>query len=69
MDAKVYLMGLVIDCPLNDVTEDCPMAKYRNHPVTKLIEVINRIPNLDAVRVIKYHQNCLKSRNYHLKVS
>lgn len=62
MDTKVYLMGLIISCPLMEAEESCPVAKYRKTHITSLIELTNRIPIEELVKITKYHKMCLKNR-------
>lgn len=62
MDTKVYLMGLIISCPLNEAEPHCPLNRYRNTPITGLLELTNKLEAGEVISHIKYHKMCLKER-------
>ena len=62
MDTKVYLMGLIISCPLNDAEDHCPFSKNRNVPVTGLLELTNKMEHEEILSHIRFHKMCMRER-------
>lgn len=62
MDANIYFMGLVISCPLNESEEHCPFNRYRNTPITELLELTNTLDHAEIVSAINFHKACMRER-------
>ena len=69
MNRKVYLMSLIISCPLNDPVESCPFNKFREISILKLIEKTNSLSAEDVILLANEHKICLRKRELALKES
>ena len=67
MDTKVFLMKLIISCPLQNAHADCPFIDLRNAPITQLIELTNQISETKIERMLSDHEQCMKERKKTLK--
>lgn len=63
MDIKVYLMGLSIACPHHEEENDCPFEALREVPVTRLIEVTNKLSPESQAALVRHHKHCLKAKS------
>lgn len=62
MDIRVHTVGLIISCPMLDASEDCPYNKYRNEPLNKLNEIVEKIPYDEIIKQEQHHKRCLNQR-------
>jgi hypothetical protein len=67
MNRKVYLMSLIISCPLNDPVESCPFNKFRDISILKLIEKTNSLSPEEVLLLANEHKMCLRKRERALK--
>lgn len=69
MDRKVYLMSLIVSCPLETALCDCPFNKFRDISILKLIEITHNLTEEEIISIANEHKKCLKRRELILKAS
>lgn len=62
-DKRVWVKGLLVDCPVGRPLESCPASKIRGLPLPNLVSAVNRMSDRKIDAIIKYHENCARKRN------
>jgi hypothetical protein len=59
---RIWLFGLLVNCPMGNEHKQCPFKKLRREPATKKINIAYDIPDEELSKMIKYHKKCLLKR-------
>lgn len=62
MENKTKFYEVVLKCPLNDSHSDCAFNHYRQMPITKLIEVSQKISSAELDELLAHHNECISKR-------
>jgi len=62
MNRKVYLMSLINSCPLNHPSRSCPLKRFRDISILKLIKKTNSLSEEKIILLINKHKACYASR-------
>ena len=69
MNKRIWVKGILVECPLGKSLSDCPANALRNLPLEELLKAVNNMTEGQLEMVIKYHNNCiterLKQKNEH----
>lgn len=57
-----WVLGLVVECPLNDPTSKCPVNKLRDLPIKDSATRISDMEENQLDEIISYHRQCLWER-------
>jgi len=61
---KFFLLGLTMECPLEQRTEQCPFLQYMNSSYPDLVKNVFTLKEKDVERLLLYHEHCYwKSMN------
>lgn len=59
---RIWIKGLLIDCPMGTAADDCPARDWRTMPIEKRLIVVDTMTNEQVEEVIVFHKQCLKNR-------
>jgi len=63
LDGKMaWVLGLVVECPLQDPLENCPAKKLRNLPFKECAALISDMEENQLDKIISFHRQCLYER-------
>ncbi|MFC1461748.1 hypothetical protein ACFLQR_04445 [Verrucomicrobiota bacterium] len=62
-DKRIWVKGILVDCPVGKPLESCPASKIRGLPLPNLIATVNSMSDRQIDAIIKYHENCAKERD------
>jgi hypothetical protein len=61
-DLRLWLFGLIIDCPMGKSLDNCPANELRKLSVTEIIEVVDTISEEKLQVYIAHHKKCIGVR-------
>ena len=61
-DKKIWLYGLLIDCPQGQPLSDCPLEQYRTGSNKDRLNVLENFTEEQVEEIIKHHNQCLLRR-------
>ncbi|NQU84368.1 MAG: hypothetical protein HQ541_01280 [Mariniphaga sp.] len=61
-DRKLWLFGLLIDCPMGNPLPECPANKYRHLSVTEKLDFVNSLSTEQIEDLLNIHKECLEKR-------
>jgi hypothetical protein len=61
-----WVLGLVIECPLQDPLETCPAKELRGLPVQDSAALISNMEEAQLDEIISHHRQCLWEREREL---
>ncbi len=59
---KIWVKGLVIDCPLGKPLENCPLNDIRKLPIEERLRLACAMDESQLDQIIGYHRKCLFER-------
>ena len=59
---RIWVKGLMIDCPLGTPVDDCPARDLRTLPIGKRMIAVDTMTPEQVEEVIVHHKKCLKER-------
>ena len=62
MDKRIWVKGILVECPLGKPLTDCLANALRNLPLEELIKAVNNMTEDQLDSVIEYHNNCMAER-------
>ncbi len=62
MNKRIWVKGILVECPLGKPLTDCPANALRNLPLEELIKAVNDMTADQLEMVIKYHNDCMEER-------
>ena len=61
-DARVFIVGLLIDCPYEPNPADCALHDMRKKTLKEKIEFSRRLTEEEVQHIIDTHKNCLSRK-------
>ncbi len=61
-DKRIWLKGLILECPMGEALPDCPLNGMRHLPVAQINQTINNLPPQKVDLIIKIHKHCYHDR-------
>lgn len=58
-DKKIFVFGLMMDCPQGQPLATCPFKKYRKLSIIERIDCLENISDKEIDKMIKHHYECL----------
>ena len=58
----VWLRGLMVECPMGDPADDCPLQKFRLLPLTERMKIVNQMTTKNIDKILAHHTMCLNRR-------
>jgi hypothetical protein len=62
LNKRIWLKGLVLECPMGKALSDCPLNGMRNLPGSQINTTINGLSDEKVDTIIKVHKHCFKHR-------
>lgn len=62
MENKTKFFNVILQCPINDPDNDCVFNRYREMPITELIEVSQALKPAEIEYLLARHTECLNKR-------
>jgi len=60
---SILLFGLLISCPCNRATENCPLTELRKQKsLEDKFELANHLSPIEVREMIEYHNTCFSTR-------
>ncbi len=59
---KVWVKGLMIDCPMGIPLVDCPAKEVRDLPIPDRLKLVDEMDIDQLTGIITHHKQCLKKR-------
>ena len=59
---RIWVQGLLIECPFGEALEDCPAKDIRLLPIEERLKMISEIEEDQIDRIIAHHRECLRKR-------
>jgi hypothetical protein len=59
---KVWVKGLVVDCPYDTPLADCALNDLRNEPMKARLIKVNTMTHKQLDGIISHHKQCLAMR-------
>ncbi|MBN2774551.1 MAG: hypothetical protein JXR31_09910 [Prolixibacteraceae bacterium] len=61
-DQKLWLFGLMLECPFGVRSANCPAGDFQNNSVTEKLDIIDSL-NIEKIHIlIEQHEACLERR-------
>ncbi|GEM_PF-1693417 len=61
-DKRIWIKGLLVDCPLGIPLDDCPANSLRYLPIDQFAEIVNNMSEEQVNCIIEYHEGCSAER-------
>jgi hypothetical protein len=61
-DKKLWVQGLLIDCPAGKALDTCPARSLRLIPLKKRLDMVKDMDEEQLDQVITHHKACLAER-------
>lgn len=58
MDARIYLYGLMVDCPYKNECNTCPLKDIRKLSLEERYEFITNLTENDMANLLFLHNTC-----------
>ncbi|GEM_PF-5894971 len=58
---KRRVIGLAMDCPINNQQNNCPLKELRKYSFEDRIKKINEMDHKTRVKIYLHHRNCLSN--------
>ena len=66
---KIFVFGLMTNCPEGEPLIDCPLEKYRKLSKIQRINNLEKLSDKETDNIIKHHHECLLKRiNFKLNI-
>jgi len=59
---KLWVIGLLFDCPMGKPLENCPANEFRALPVKERLELVRSMDDSQLEQIIDHHRKCLNER-------
>ncbi len=61
-DKKIWIKGLLVDCPLGRPLKGCPANTLRNLPIDQFAKIVKQMSEDQIDCIIEYHEKCCRKR-------
>ena len=58
-EARVFVAGLLIDCPYEPNPTDCALREMRNKSLEEKLDFSGRLTKEEVQHILDIHKNCL----------
>jgi len=62
MNNRIWVKGILVECPLGKSLTNCPANILRNLPLEELIKTVNNMSEEHLEMMIEYHKDCMAER-------
>lgn len=62
MNERVYIVGLMISCPVSSSDKNCPFNQYREQPIPKLNKLAEELSPDEIINLSQHHKKCLNQK-------
>jgi hypothetical protein len=59
---RTWVKGLLIECPMGEAMDDCPVRDLRSLPIEKQLITVDGMTPEKVQEVVVHHKQCLKKR-------
>lgn len=59
---KIWVKGLLIDCPIGISLENCPAKDVRSLPIDERLKLVDSMDESQLDQIISHHRSCLNER-------
>jgi len=59
---RIWVKGLLIDCPMGEALDDCPARDLRAMPIRARLIAVDAMTPEQVEEVIVHHKRCLSKR-------
>ncbi|MBW2739494.1 MAG: hypothetical protein JRE64_11750 [Deltaproteobacteria bacterium] len=63
---KIWVLGLLIDCPMGKPLENCPAKDTRALPIEERLRLANAMDERQLDQIISHHRKCLHEREHRI---
>ena len=61
---RVWVLGLIVECPFGTPLSDCPANDIRKLPLSERIKIVKRMSDEQHEEIMAHHKECLKKREH-----
>jgi len=61
---RIWVQGLLIDCPMGKPLENCPARDARALPIAERLNLTTAMDENQLDQIISHHRNCLNRREH-----
>lgn len=58
----IWVLGLMIDCPMQNPLETCPAKDVRALPLRERLALVKQMEESQLDQIIAHHRRCLRER-------
>ena len=62
LNTRVYVTGLLVDCPYEPNPADCALYDMRQKPLQERVDWCNQLSDEEIQNIISIHKKCLARR-------
>jgi hypothetical protein len=66
-DQKIWVKGLMIDCPMGKALDTCPAKEVRAIPLRDRLKLVDEMVDEQLSQIIAHHKRCLYEREIPLR--
>ncbi len=59
---RVFLKGLVVECPAGKALDDYPVGEIKSLPVARRMIAVDTMAAEQVEEIVVYHRQCMKRR-------
>ena len=60
---RIWVKGLLIECTMRKVLDDCPAKELRKLPIEERLKIADEMKADQIEFIIAYHKECLRRRD------
>ena len=62
LSKKVWIKGLIVECPMGEPLHDCPLNSLRGLPLAQVNTIVNELSETSLKTLITDHNACFNHR-------
>ena len=59
---RIWVKGLLIECSMKKVLDDCPAKELRKLPIEERLKIVDKMKAEQIEFIIAHHKDCLRKR-------
>jgi len=59
---KIFVFGLLMNCPEGEPMVDCPLEKYRKLSIKERLKYLEKLSDKEIDKINKHHHECVWRR-------
>ena len=67
LNNRVWIKGLIVECPLGIPLRDCPLNGLRSLPLRQINSIVNGLPKDKLNELMAAHRECYNHRQKQIK--